>query len=127
MIWTAEADAYLREWYGTERSARQIASHLDCSKNAVIGRARRLKLGGSYKKPLRSKLPEAPPMYRACQWIEGEPTADAPKCGKPVKDGSRFSFCEEHHAICFRKPMTMEEREAVLKKVKKGNRKGFPY
>ena len=36
---------------------------------------------------------------RSCQWIEGEPRADAPRCGRRIQAGS--SYCPEHHARCY--------------------------
>ena len=40
-----------------------------------------------------------PPVH-ACQYIEGEPSRWARKCGRPTKLGS--SFCPAHHAICWK-------------------------
>ncbi|HEY1896908.1 MAG TPA: GcrA family cell cycle regulator [Terracidiphilus sp.] len=40
--WTEAQDEYLREHYGQDLSARQIGNELCLSRNAVIGRARRL-------------------------------------------------------------------------------------
>lgn len=42
-----------------------------------------------------------------CQWIEGEPSGRA-FCGDPTKPGS--SYCEAHHARCYRKPTAAEKR-----------------
>lgn len=33
--------------------------------------------------------------FRTCQWIAGEPSADAPKCGAPTVNKS--SYCEAHY------------------------------
>jgi hypothetical protein len=43
-LWTPEEDAYLAQHYNSCK-AMDIASHLGRTKNAVIGRAQRLKLG----------------------------------------------------------------------------------
>ncbi|MBE0530257.1 MAG: hypothetical protein IH626_05475 [Rhodospirillales bacterium] len=56
-----------------------------------------------------AKMREAVPAVgsRTCQWIEGEPRA-RDFCGAPVREGS--SYCEAHHARCYRKPTAAEKR-----------------
>ena len=53
-----------------------------------------------------------------CQWIEGTPSkmelrrhgSDRFKCGAGLKENS--SYCEDHHARCF-KPLTTPEEQAA--------------
>lgn len=46
-----------------------------------------------------------PPPPKTCQWLDGDP-ADRRFCGRPVTehpDGSRSSYCAEHHSRCYMK------------------------
>ena len=115
--WTREKVAALRVHWEEGLSATVIGRSLGFSKNAVIGKARRLGLpsrpsvirakpGPRKKSPKR--LDDAPPRRRdsngfqprACQFIKGHPSeGDAGKCGEPVHNGS--SYCAEHHARCY--------------------------
>jgi len=51
MNWTAEMDAALRHGRGQGHSASVLASQLGISRNAVLGRLFRLKMGGTLEKP----------------------------------------------------------------------------
>lgn len=130
--WTPEMDAVLLRHYNRgEYSAADIGSMLKVSKNAVIGRARRLRDGVTgdpmkqgddlfqqalvqvkQRKPVLKLRSSDPPKDTGCQWIEGDPLSDPIiKCGEPLKHGSRFSFCAEHHKVVFRKPIPQGERQ----------------
>lgn len=44
------------------------------------------------------------PRFKACQWIEGEPTADEScKCGEPTVAGRHAPYCHNHMARAYKK------------------------
>lgn len=131
--WTKADDALLRQLWNEGLSGQEIADRLGVGKNSALGRAHRLQLPihpsrrhqhaqckpeGKHVKqvayPINATLAETigewreTPKARGCQWIDGDPHEDATKCGQPIKKGSRFSFCDEHHARCFRTPKNRE-------------------
>jgi len=55
-------------------------------------------------------LPPKGPAPATCQWIDGDPTAGADKCGAPSAAGK--PFCPAHAARVYRAP-TRAERQAV--------------
>lgn len=106
--WTEARCAELRRRWAAGDSARVIGAALGGSKNAVVGKARRLGLERR-PSPIRAPLPEvvkprrlggaAGPVTRGwggvgkatdCQWIEG-----GAFCGRPLAPG-RGSWCAEH-------------------------------
>lgn len=125
LVWSPEDDAYLKKNY-LRLSARQIGDTLGKTRNSVIGRANRLGLQQS-KKPIKQHMPVFPSSeitvsskevavgtYRqsGCQWIDGDPLrGDHTYCGEPLKEGSRFSYCVEHHKIVFRAPIPKKDRQ----------------
>lgn len=139
-IWTEPDDTILRTMWLNGEKPKAIADRLNVTKNSVLGRARRIKLPKhtdsndkrkerSALRPHRAYEREAPktldqtviewrsiPRARGCQYIEGDPREVHTKCGAPIKQGSRFSFCDEHHARCFRKPATKPADEFVIRK-----------
>lgn len=143
--WTKADDALLQRLWDEGLSGQEIADRLGVGKNSALGRAHRLQLpihpsrrhqhkqrkpeGKHTKKlvayPINATLAETigewreAPKARGCQWIDGDPREDATKCGQPLKKGSRFSFCDEHHARCFRTLKNRDIGEFV------GSRGGF--
>ncbi len=121
-LWTEEADAILKAEWAKGTAARQIAAILTeqgfpQTKNGILGRAHRKKLGkheGASKprtlifRPDFSK-PLAP---TGCRWIEGDAAGWQSKwCDAPAADPTE-SWCELHRAIVVR-PKTMAEIEAA--------------
>lgn len=121
MGWTPEEDLRLRALAAEKRSYGEVAQMMGKTKNAVVGRAHRLKLS---KRPTpivrrvvdKAKGPkpivrqarvrvEAPvsrlPSEMGCRWIEGEPRGAATLfCDAPRRAGA--SWCEAHHARWWR-------------------------
>lgn len=116
--WTDEQVAYLKENYG-KLTARQIGKAIGKTKNSVIGRANRLNLNRSHRPAIQPwseiKVREVPMgSYKqaGCQWIDGDPLrGDHTYCGEPLKEGSRFSYCAEHHKIVFRAAIPKKDRQ----------------
>lgn len=46
---------------------------------------------------------------KGCQWLEGDPK-DRNFCGRPVKKGAKYPWCEEHHARVYQKPTAKQVR-----------------
>lgn len=122
--WTPEDDAKLSEFWNMGLSGNEIAERLGVTKNSALGRAKRIGLPihparrcqYNVRTPIKphrkdvkeavtlpglSALPQAP-RARGCEYIAGDPRDGGTMCGAPIKQGSRFSFCAEHHAVCFR-------------------------
>lgn len=111
--WTAERDAELRRLFDKDLSFSAIGQRMGISKNAVIGRARRLKLRRVKAAPspsdptirsfspveLRRYLQEVQhlPLPRTCAFPFGS-RVPYTFCGKPTAGGS---WCEEHRAIVY--------------------------
>jgi hypothetical protein len=109
---------------------------LGVSKNSILGRARRLKLpmhSNANIQSVRARVTNQnreqnreicetlrkwayAPRAKGCQYITGDPRNGGTMCGAPIKRGSRFSFCDEHHKVCFRKPAAETIDEFLLQK-----------
>lgn len=129
-IWTIDQDSRLREMWNIEgRSASYCAGQLNVTRNAVIGRARRLGLerraspiirGGEPKpfvpkrsvrgrppkiEPPRPQLADLGPC--ACRYPHGHLGADQfGFCAAPSRTGS--PYCEAHHALCYTRAAPMQ-------------------
>ena len=113
MAWTDEKIAKLQELWGKGMTASQIADAIGdgITRNAVIGKAHRLKLP-SRPSPVK---PEAKPKEepvstkkttllelteQTCKWPIGHPgDADFYFCGKPSRPG--VPYCREHCEMAF--------------------------
>ncbi|NNG03997.1 MAG: global cell cycle regulator GcrA-like protein [Inquilinus sp.] len=132
MSWTDEKVAVLRRYWGSGKSASEIAEIIGgLSRNAVIGKAHRLGLAGrpspikERKKPAaRSEQPVAAPppavvaavervpvdgatilalTERMCRWPHGDPKKPGFQfCGKPVAAG--LSYCAAHMKLAYQPP-----------------------
>lgn len=111
--WSLDRERLLRQLWDGGHSASQIALQLGgVSRNAVIGKARRLNLNpkpASRQQPATAAWPAesvARPIHaqsdspRAhCQWIDGDVPGDWSFCQAPRR--ARSSYCEKHHARCY--------------------------
>src|SRR5690348_2228076 len=116
--WTPDLDAHLAQRWNdpNQPSTARIGRELGVSKNAVIGRARRLGLpkrasplrGGPRKGPQRlchdGRVGGRGTLVTGCKFIAGDPhgcfaRGENPFCGKPPLRGS--AYCAEHHPICY--------------------------
>lgn len=100
MNWTREADDYLKAHRGS-LSSSQIGKHLGCSRNAVVGRAHRLKLdplprGGDWRivntpRRVKAKKPKA---------VKPEKVLPPPRINDaqiPLDQRKTLIELEEHH------------------------------
>ncbi len=120
--------ALLAELWSTKLSASKIGKKLGVSRNAVVGKAGRMRLPHrpspikkaeiKSAKPLPKKrktldvaedyVPANPSQPTACQYPVGDHLGpDEWRCIKPLKD-PEGSYCAEHHAICYQTPETAE-------------------
>ena len=105
-IWTDTLQVRLRELWAQGLTASQIAAELLITRNAVIGKAHRLGLGGRASPIQRSK----PPMLtlvalkeRMCKWPIGHPgEPDFHFCGNEARPNS--PYCPEHHVRAYMPP-----------------------
>jgi GcrA cell cycle regulator len=110
-MWTEEKTDLLRQLWGSGFSASEIAKRLgDVSRNAVIGKAHRLRLQAR-PSPIRAR-PEAPAAPalggRSCAWPIGDPgEEDFHFCGARAEHAR--PYCAKHCAIAYRK----RERDAA--------------
>ena len=70
----------------------------------------RMAQGGGLRMPDPS---EALGYAHTCQFIAGDPTADASMCGARARAGS--SYCLEHHAVCYDRAIDAERSERARK------------
>jgi GcrA cell cycle regulator len=104
MEWTAETIEALRRLWGDGYSASQIAKELGgISRNAVIGKAHRLKLPPR-PSPIKRNPEKARAVAsgRACMWPVGDPKLpDFHFCGEPVSPNK--PYCDTHCAVAYHK------------------------
>lgn len=117
-IWTATDDKFIMDNYKKTMSATQIAEKLGVSKNAVIGRARRIGLHNPPEQAwilktvtAKAKLEEdlakkdGTPMSlhkpEQCLFGFGRKNGVHVFCCAPVKKGS--AYCKEHDFLCYAK------------------------
>lgn len=98
MGWGPETESELRRLWDEGRTASQIARAIGVTRNAVIGKARRLGLDPRPSPIVWSPKPQparGAGTFPVCQWIEAEPTCDDTcKCRRPTVAGS--PYCAEH-------------------------------
>lgn len=131
MSWTDEKVAVLRRYWGSGKSASEIAEIIGgMSRNAVIGKAHRLGLAGQpspikdRKKPAQRPEPVATPApklvaraerdpvdgatilaltERMCRWPHGDPKKPGFQfCGRIASPG--MSYCSEHMKLAYQPP-----------------------
>jgi hypothetical protein len=100
--WTPERDAELAgKWM--KLPARVIAEQMGTTKNAIVGRARRINLAIKKERATKKYRDERTRQsrhidnaanFKLCQWIEGEPT-DRIFCEEDAVRPS--SYCAAHH------------------------------
>lgn len=104
MEWTAETIEALRRLWSDGHSASQIAKELGgISRNAVIGKAHRLKLPPR-PSPIKRNPEKARTVAagRACMWPVGDPKLpDFHFCGEPVSPNK--PYCDAHCAVAYHK------------------------
>ena len=135
--WNADALATLKELLAAGRSSREIAQALGVTRNAVIGKSRRIGLNWAERKakpPLRRprkrkplpfiarrkpRAPSGPVHFRDleahhCRWIPGEPSTQL-YCGADCVQGS--SYCGMHTRAAYARPLskwTESDRERTI-------------
>ncbi len=103
MVWDQTTEYLLSELWAEGKTASEIGKQLGVTRNAVIGRAHKLKL------PARPSPIKVSPGLKLdkltrhmCCWPTGDIRSDEGLrfCGVTVKEG--FSYCTEHVAIAYR-------------------------
>ena len=116
-IWTESLQARLRELWAQGLTASQIAAELSVTRNAVIGKAHRLGLGGRASPIHRSKAPKLTLVAlkeRMCRWPVGHPgEPDFHFCGGEARPNS--PYCPEHHARAYMPPKKKEAMGRVTR------------
>ncbi len=132
--WTEERVELLTERWREGVSARLIGIEMGLTKNAVVGKAHRMRLEARPSpigrhglapaknltlaratKPSEAVVPEMLPAsvatvpgQRACQWIEGERGRDFKVYAEaprcPDEAQPRSSYCPAHHVQCWLEP-----------------------
>lgn len=116
--WTPEDDAKLSKFWQEGLTGQEIADRLNVTRNSALGRAKRigLPLHPSRRCQYNVRTPLKPhddvPRAKGCEYIAGDPRNGGTMCGAPIKQSSRFSFCAEHHARCFRADTAFDLKKA---------------
>jgi GcrA cell cycle regulator len=103
MTWTTERVAKLERLWQEGLTTAEIGRLLGISKNAVVGKAHRLRLP-SRQSPIRREAKAAPVPREvgagACQWPIGDPVQPGfGFCGAPVVPGK--PYCAQHCAVAY--------------------------
>lgn len=103
--WTAEKETLLKALIVEGLSSSEIGKKLGLTKNAVLGKAHRMRLTfGGTSDPYRKRQGKFQVqsgnfnVVRTCQWLHGDPK-DRNFCGQKTRHGS--SWCDEHKKIVF--------------------------
>lgn len=111
VVWTDDRIAKLKKFWSDGLTTGEIGKRLGVSKNAVVGKAHRLKLKGRPSPIRRAGTKPAPKkethVYtladlnsQTCRWPIGDPKEeDFYFCGKPVIQGK--PYCLDHCAAAY--------------------------
>jgi GcrA cell cycle regulator len=102
--WTPEKVEELTKFWASGLSASEIGRRMGITKNAVVGKVRRLDLAMRRLPAQPKREPNVVTLDRLsanmCSWPEGEPgTADFRFCGTPAVDGK--PYCAAHCKIAY--------------------------
>ena len=102
--WTSERVEELTKLWATGLSASEIGRRLGITKNAVVGKVRRLNLAMRRAPVLPKRRPNVVTLDRLksnqCSWPEGEPGQPEFRfCGKSAL--ANKPYCEEHCLIAY--------------------------
>lgn len=96
-------DTLRRLWNDTDTPASKIAAELGCSKNAVVGQARRSELRlrrapPDIVRPISSAKAAIENLHpHDCRWPIGHPgNPEFHFCGSPVVSGDIWPYCKKH-------------------------------
>lgn len=98
--WTKDREDILRQLWDKGLTCRVIANTIGVSRNAVIGKAHRMKLT-KRESPIKRREKKADNLS-GCEWIfqDKPPFRNAKHCGKEVIGKTRW--CAEHKAKVYR-------------------------
>lgn len=113
MTWTQERVAKLERLWQEGLTTAEIGRALGISKNAVVGKAHRLRLP-SRQSPIRREAKPAPVVREggagSCQWPIGDPVHPGFHfCGAPVLPGK--PYCPQHCAMAYTRVSVSEPNE----------------
>jgi len=134
--WNADALATLKDLLAAGRTSREIAERLGVTRNAVIGKSRRIGLNWAARKAKPSKPPLRRPRKRKplpfmarrakpkpsgpvhfrnledhhCRWIPGEPSSQL-YCGAERVQGS--SYCGTHTRAAYASPPSKQRQSDI--------------
>ena len=113
--WTTERVEDLTNLWATGLSASEIGRKLGITKNAVVGKVRRLNLAMRRAPTAPKRIPNVVTLDRLksnqCSWPEGEPgQPDFRFCGKPASINK--PYCEEHCLIAYVPPKKKQSAAA---------------
>ena len=102
--WTTDRVEQLTKLWATGLSASEIGRQLGITKNAVVGKVRRLNLAMRRAPSIPKRQPNIVTLDRLtstqCLWPEGEPGESSFRfCGKVAVMGK--PYCENHCAIAY--------------------------
>ncbi len=121
-MWTPERIELLKQLWAQGLSAAVIGAQLEITRNAVIGKARRLDLPNRAavrvikKKPREYVPPRKLPLTnlgnRECRWPIGDPRHDDfAFCGNETVTGR--SYCEQHCAVAYYRKAETQDAETT--------------